>query len=394
MKRRKRVKNGSPRRDLEKRARQIVRRGIILDLGSNVFRVSSQSQKHRYCEVRFPGDWSCDCAYHAMRHADCKHIMAVQLLVMSVPDIAPTGLELKRPAVRCASKECGPANCTHCQTRPRRFGGASHRYGCADCGKRFTFRPGFLGRRYPSGAITDVLEDVAAGKSLAGAARGVGKRSCAGTKRTPARSSAGRWAEDANAMTARIYGNIPMPVSGRWTVDETYVRTLGGDRYLFGVMDSGSRFVTACDMSDTKLDCDATDLFRKAVGAAGKIPRVLVSDRLHGFGRGFKNVMAGGRRGQRERSRPPCHVRSASIRGRHVNNNRRERLNGVIKDRIKTVRGFNSENPALLGLLVTYYNFLRPHAGLDGKTPAEKLGILVRGPDKWATLLACAAAYC
>ncbi|MDE0090811.1 MAG: DDE-type integrase/transposase/recombinase [Thaumarchaeota archaeon] len=195
-------------------------------------------------------------------------------------------------------------------------------------------------------------------------------------------------------MTARICGNIPMPVSGRWTVDETYVRTLGGDRYLFGVMDSESRFVTACDMSDTKLDCDATDLFRKAVGAAGKIPRVPVSDRPHGFGRGFKNVMAGGRRGRRERPRPPCHIRSASIRGRHVNNNRRERLNGVIKDRIKTVRGFNSENPALLGLLVTCYNFLRPRAGLDGKTPAEKLGILVRGPDKWATLLACAAAYC
>ncbi|MCG8529143.1 MAG: DDE-type integrase/transposase/recombinase [Desulfovibrionales bacterium] len=325
--------------------------------------------------------------------------MAVQILVMSVPGIKPVNLELREPPVRCTSEGCGSADCAYYQARPRKAGGTSHRYRCADCGSRFTFRPGFLGRHYPSRVITDVLEDVTTGKSLAAAVRGLKKRSCAGVNRTPARSSACRWVRDADREAARIYEDMPMPVSGKWAVDEIYVRTLGRAKYMFGVMDSESRFVAASDVSDTKLDYDATGLFEKAAGLTRMIPRVLVSDRLPGFARGFKNVMAKRRRRRRgSRARPdpppPCHIRSASIRKLRVNNNCRERLSGTIRDRTRTARGFSSESPALLGLLVTYYNFLRPHTGLGGRTPAGAPGVSVRGTDKRATLLAYAAAYC
>jgi len=34
-----------------------------------------------------------------------------------------------------------------------------------------------------------------------------------------------------------------------------------------------------------------------------------------------------------------------------------------------------------------YHNFLRPHMGLDGKTPAEKCGIKINGDNKWITLI-------
>ncbi len=33
------------------------------------------------------------------------------------------------------------------------------------------------------------------------------------------------------------------------------------------------------------------------------------------------------------------------------------------------------------------YNYVRPHMGLNGKTPAEACGIDVKGINKWITLI-------
>lgn len=34
-----------------------------------------------------------------------------------------------------------------------------------------------------------------------------------------------------------------------------------------------------------------------------------------------------------------------------------------------------------------YHNFIKPHEGLNGRTPAEAAGIKVYGEDKWLTLI-------
>ena len=34
-----------------------------------------------------------------------------------------------------------------------------------------------------------------------------------------------------------------------------------------------------------------------------------------------------------------------------------------------------------------YHNYLRPHMGLNGQTPAEKSGIDIQGDNKWLTLI-------
>jgi hypothetical protein len=56
------------------------------------------------------------------------------------------------------------------------------------------------------------------------------------------------------------------------------------------------------------------------------------------------------------------------------NNNPIERLNGKIKDRIKSIRsGFKSFDgaEAFMNLKDIIYNFVNPHQELEGKTPAE-----------------------
>jgi len=34
-----------------------------------------------------------------------------------------------------------------------------------------------------------------------------------------------------------------------------------------------------------------------------------------------------------------------------------------------------------------YYNFIKPHEALDGRTPSEEAGIIIEGKDKWLTLM-------
>jgi transposase-like protein len=73
-----------------------------------------------------------------------------------------------------------------------------------------------------------------------------------------------------------------------------------------------------------------------------------------------------------------------------TNNNMVERLNGTVREREKVMRGMKSDETAeeLMSGLRTYYNFIRPHQSLNGKTLAEKAGIdLQLGENKWYGLM-------
>jgi putative transposase len=64
-----------------------------------------------------------------------------------------------------------------------------------------------------------------------------------------------------------------------------------------------------------------------------------------------------------------------------------QRINGEIRDREKTMRGLKiKETPILQGMQI-YHNYIRPHEGLEGKTPTEACGIELKGENKWITLI-------
>jgi len=74
------------------------------------------------------------------------------------------------------------------------------------------------------------------------------------------------------------------------------------------------------------------------------------------------------------------------LAGQH-NNNKMERLNGEIRDREKVTRNLKKDDTPILTGMQIFHNFVRPHMGLDGKTPADLAGIQVEGDDKWLTLI-------
>jgi hypothetical protein len=44
------------------------------------------------------------------------------------------------------------------------------------------------------------------------------------------------------------------------------------------------------------------------------------------------------------------------------------------------------DTPILAGYQI-FHNYVRPHMGLNGQTPAEKCGIKIEGENKWLTLI-------
>jgi hypothetical protein len=69
-----------------------------------------------------------------------------------------------------------------------------------------------------------------------------------------------------------------------------------------------------------------------------------------------------------------------------------ERINGEIRDREKVTRNLKRTGSPILKGMEIFHNYVRPHMGLDGATPADKVGIEVQGENKWLTLIQNAAA--
>ena len=75
------------------------------------------------------------------------------------------------------------------------------------------------------------------------------------------------------------------------------------------------------------------------------------------------------------------------------NNNILERLNGTFRERRKVIRSFDSDLSAedFATGMQTYYNYIRPHQGINGMTPAQMANIpinLMR--NRWETMIGLA----
>jgi hypothetical protein len=80
------------------------------------------------------------------------------------------------------------------------------------------------------------------------------------------------------------------------------------------------------------------------------------------------------------------HVPQIRLQGQH-NNNKMERFNGEVRDREKVMRGLKrTDTPILTGYQI-YHNYIRPHEGLNNKTPAYVCGIKIEGNNKWKTII-------
>ena len=150
-------------------------------------------------------------------------------------------------------------------------------------------------------------------------------------------------------------------------------------KYLYALMDDQTRFWIAQEVAETKYSADIRPLFKQAKAIADKNPRTLITDGAPNFHEAYMQEF----HTQRLETRTE-HIRDIRMDGT-VHNNKMERMNGELRDRERVMRTLEkADTPILTGIQI-YHNYIRPHEGLDGKTPAEVAGIKIA--NRWLTLI-------
>jgi len=109
------------------------------------------------------------------------------------------------------------------------------------------------------------------------------------------------------------------------------------------------------------------------------IPRCIVTDGLQSYKKAIKKEF-------HTNTHETNHLYNVGLQ-HHPNNNHVERLHGTIRGREKTMRGLKTDDTPIVEGHRLYYNFIKPHESLNGKTPSEEAGITIDGKDKWFTLM-------
>jgi hypothetical protein len=131
---------------------------------------------------------------------------------------------------------------------------------------------------------------------------------------------------------------------------------------------------------NTEYDADMRPMFAEGKRLAGKRPAPLITD----SGTHFVHSISEFKSWKSQTSFR--HIKEFRFAGQ-VHNNKMGRMNGEIRDRERTMRGLKWEDTPIINGIRIYHNFIRPHEGLNGDTPADRAGIKVEREDKWLTLI-------
>jgi len=189
------------------------------------------------------------------------------------------------------------------------------------------------------------------------------------------------WIKKYTNLMQKYIDKIVPQVGDAWRADEIFVKIKGDQKYIFALMDDETRYWIAQEVADSKDKHDASGLFRKGKAVAQTKPKVLITDGLQSYHDAYQKEFW-----EINRQKRTLHVRHIHLQG-DMNNNKMERLNGEIRDREKVMRGLKKKDTTILTGYQIFHNYLRPHQGLEGKTPSEACGIKVEGENKWITLI-------
>jgi len=201
-----------------------------------------------------------------------------------------------------------------------------------------------------------------------------------------------KWVIKYSRLVNEFISTLKPQLSGVWQADETTVncRSKNGDKFkwFWQIIDAETRWIVATHLSGDRSSEEAIKLFKKSLELAKVKPETILTDGWWTYERAYRKVFW-----TRYKAERPEYVRSVGIRS--GNTNKVERLHGTLKDRTKAMRGFKKEQSceAILNGWRIYYNLLKPHISLNGKTPAQASEIELPIENGWGDLIQIAINY-
>ena len=346
-------------------------------LDENEYRVKSQSGNGEYQVVSTEVGWFCSCPDAITRVLKCKHIFAVEL-----------SLELRRrienstrvvPLDFQSCLECGSKDVIKHGVRKNK-NATIQRYECNSCGKWFVRNLGFERMGASPQAITSAMQLYFTGESLRNVQKFLALQGV-----NVSHVTIYNWIGKYVKLMESYLDKITPKVGDKWRADELYLKVKGNPKWLYAMIDDESRYWIAMQVGDKKWHEDVRPMWREARDVAGKQPKVLITDGAENFAKANKKEYF-----SHYKARNTQHIREITFH-RTPHNNLMERFNGELRDREKVMRSLKREDSPILKGMQIHHNFVRPHSGLDGDTPADRAGIKVEGANKWLTIIQNAA---
>ena len=352
------------------------------------FQVPSQSGNALYTVLHKYNAWSCDCPDYTYRHIECKHVHAIRFWLALKERLAIEQLEESKQvwAEVEAATNYDHLNCVYCGsehiikngTRKTKIGNKTRMW-CNHCKRTFTLESetGFERMQVTSKMVTVALDLYFKGTSL----RKIVDHLDQFYERTVHFTTVFHWVQKYSEIISRYAETLQPQLGDIWHVDEMKIKTKRDDwSWLWNVMDSQTRFLIANLVTKKREVADAQEIF-KGARKIGK-PELLITDGLQSYHKAFNKEFY-------TNDQSCAHVRADGLTARS-NNNKVERLHNTVRERTKVMRGLHNDKTASAfnDGFKAYYNFIRPHQALNGKTPAEVAGVdLDLGENRWLGLL-------
>jgi putative transposase len=356
------------------RGHQMIENGIEpKQLSQNKFEISSQSKDLNYIVTSYANSWSCTCPDYEFRHVTCKHIHAIvlwQKLSKKLNKEASENVEVQYP-------HSGEMICKFCAS-PKiiKYGKANNKqvYFCKSCARKFVPNQGFEGMKYDPRIVTTTLDLYFKDVSLRKIADPL--KQCHSLDID--HSTVYRWITKYTEIIEAYVTTLEPELGDIWHTDEVKIKIGGEWHWLWNVMDEKTRFHLVSIITKTRGIGDAKKAFRKSKEVGNKKPRLMVTDGLPSYKKAFNSEFY-------DHHLSCTHIADVALQ--ESLNNVLERMHGSIREREKIMRGIKVDDTPIIPMNRIYYNFIRPHMGLDGNTPAEAAGVGIDGENKWMELL-------
>jgi transposase-like protein len=232
-------------------------------------------------------------------------------------------------------------------------------YWCKVCKRKFKGDDALFHMKIKPEYVSRALSEYYTGMSIADIANTLGQE----TGYKPSKHTVYNWLVKFTDIAVNHFRDYKPNVGDIWIADETVLDMDKQKMWLWDIIDTETRYLLATRLSRSRTTQDAQMLINRAVKTAGKYPKAVVTDKLASYLDVFYGKDAEHRQGS-----PFSKEDSTSLI---------ERFHGTLKDRTKVMRGFKdfeTLHQFVEGFLA-FYNFIRPHEALNGRTPAEVAGI-------------------
>lgn len=270
-------------------------------------------------------------------------------------------LNVKQPETHISVRTGKPVVCKHCQSDEiRKYGKYNNEqlYFCNNCNRKFADDGTISKMKTPARQIASAMGMYYGGMSL----DAIQQQFRQDYDLDMSESNYWNWVKRFTREAMNQIKDFHPEVGNTWVADETYMKLKERNVYFWDIIDADTRYLLASHVSFSRSGRDAKRLMELAEDRAGKVPHVVITDKLRSYISGIEDAFGAD---SEHRQGGPFKVEN--------NTNLIERFHGTLKQRTEVFKKYKdmADIRLLTGGWLINYNFFKQNEACGNIPPAQ-----------------------